>query len=140
MGPEDGGTELNPMKKLPRIAVNYTTHQLMTLDVSVGEHQHIVDKTVDFNAMLKKTPIIDSNPVQLKNSYPAVNSCMDQSSVAVAAIAAASASAGMSASSTPILPVSSFKKKIAKLTCPQDNEFRSYKTGFANTGYNKVNR
>lgn len=115
MGPEDGGTELNPMKKLPRVAVNYTTHQLMTLDVSVGEpmsarslaqHQHIVDKTVDFNAMLKKPPIIDSNPVQLKNSYPAVNSCIDQSSMAAAAIAAASASTAISATSTPILPVS----------------------------------
>lgn len=112
MGPEDAGTELNPMKKLPRVAVNYTTHQLMTLDVSVGEprssaqHQHIVDKTVDFNAMLKKPPLIDSNPVQLKNSYPAVNSCIDQSSIAAAAIAAASASNTISTISTPILPVS----------------------------------
>lgn len=116
MGPEDSGTELNPMKKLPRVAVNYTTHQLMTLDVSVGEpmssarssvqHQHIVDKTVDFNAMLKKPPTIDSNPVQLKNSYPDVNSCIDQSSMAAAAIAAASASTAISATSTPILPVS----------------------------------
>lgn len=100
------------MKKLPRIAVNYTTHQLMTLDVSVGEsmsrsqtqHQHIVDKTVDFNAILKKPPIIDVNPVQLKNSYPAVNSCIDQTSVTAAA-AATSTAAANATTTTPILPV-----------------------------------
>lgn len=72
---------MNPMKKLPRVAMNYTTHQIVNLDMSVGEASrsaHSIDKTVQFSSLLKNnTKPIDMNTLQLNNSYVAVNSCMD---------------------------------------------------------------
>ena len=58
---------------------NYTTHQILNLDVSVGEASrssaHSIDKTIQFSSLMNKP--IDINAVQLNNSYVAVNSCMD---------------------------------------------------------------
>lgn len=72
------------MKKLPRVAMNYTTHQILNVDVSVGEPSrsaHSIDKTVQFSSMLKSSSKhLDVNTVQMNNSYASVNSCMDSKS------------------------------------------------------------
>lgn len=103
---ESGSTELNPMKKLPRIAVSYTATQFMNVSIGgdasassssfrpVASINHgggsTVDKTVRFNSFLKGTRVMErimnettttgggGNSVQLNNSYASVNSVIEQ--------------------------------------------------------------
>lgn len=59
------------MKRLPRIAMNYTSHQYLNLEMMPDVSR--IDKTVQFNSLKSGKP----TDIQLNKSYVAVNSCID---------------------------------------------------------------
>ncbi|KAJ6635666.1 hypothetical protein Bhyg_14252 [Pseudolycoriella hygida] len=75
----DEGTELNPMKRLPRLATShYTSHQYLNLEMMEASR---IDKTVQFNSLKNGSKPTDMNAIQLNKSYVAVNSCIDSNSM-----------------------------------------------------------
>lgn len=67
------------MKRLPRLGVNYTSHQYLNLEM-MSEVSRI-DKTVQFNSLKSANKPADMNNIQLNKSYVAVNSCIDSNSM-----------------------------------------------------------
>lgn len=102
-----GAIEMNPlMKKLPRVTVNYTTPQIVNLEVTIGESSRnsvdSIDSTVQFKTLLmnNNSKQIDVNPMQLNNSYVAVNSVIDRKAAAQSASSTSAATTTCGATTT----------------------------------------
>lgn len=67
------------MKKLPRLGMNYTSHQYLNLEMMPEVSR--IDKTIQFNSLKSGSKATDINAIQLNNSYVAVNNCIDSKSM-----------------------------------------------------------